>query len=149
MTFWANVKEEFPEIQAVPTDVKAEIFKVVNDQTTKNITIATKVPAILANIQEGVSLGGDGKTIQAAVKLKQQRVVKKHHLLETTYTELLNNSTMQPSEVISIVHYDPYPEDVTVDPLIWAEMTPEERRNWIKKNTDIELIFQNPQTFQT
>ncbi len=140
MTFWANVKEEFPEIQAVPTDVKAEIFKVVNEQTTKNITIATKVPAILANIQEGVSLGGDGKTIQAAVKLMQQRVVKKHHLLETTYTDLLTNSTMQPSEVISIVHYDPYPEDVTVDPLIWTEMTSEERRNWIKKNTDIELI---------
>lgn len=140
MTFWANSKDEFPDIQAFPSDAKAEIFKIIQETTTKNITIATKVPAILANIQEGVSIGGDGKTIQAAVKLMQQRVVKKHHILERTYKELLSESVITTTEEINIVHYDPYPEDAMLDPSIWQELTPEERRLWISKNTDIELL---------
>jgi hypothetical protein len=142
MNFWAGSKDEWPEVQAFPTDAKAEVFKVIEEMTAKKITVATGVPGILANISNGVNLGSDGAEIQAAVKLMQQRVVKKHHVLERTYTELLKNWKEAVPDKINIVHYDPYPEDVTVDDKIWNELTSEERRAWITKNTDIELIEQ-------
>lgn len=142
MTFWADNKDEFPSIEAFPSDAKSEVFKVIEELTAKKITVATKVPGILANISNGVQLGSDGAEIQAAVKLMQSRVVKKHHLLERTYTDLFKNWKEKVDSLgpIKIIHYDPYPEDVTVDDKIWDEMTSEERRLWIKNNTDIELL---------
>ncbi|HZI25022.1 MAG TPA: hypothetical protein VFD46_08095 [Chryseolinea sp.] len=140
MTWWAANKEEFPEVQAFPSDAKADVFTSVQKATIQNITISTKVPAILANISEGVSLGSDGNTILAAVKLMQQRVVKKHHYLERIYTQLFSNWKDPVNYEISILHYSLYESDNTVDDNIWQEMTSEERRNWIKKNTNIELV---------
>jgi hypothetical protein len=142
MTFWANSKDEFPTLEAFPSDAKAEVFKVIEEMTAKKITVATKIPGILANISNGVNLGSDGAEIQAAVKLVQQRAVKVHHLLERTYEDLTSNwkdSSFEGKD-FNIIHYDPYPEDVTVDDKIWQELTTEERREWIAKNTDIVLL---------
>lgn len=139
IALWAANKDEFPEITAYPTSGNVDLFRIQDDHATKKITIATKVPAILANISEGVSLGGDGNTIRAAVKLMQQRVKRPQNLLLSYYAQILSKMVVPVTENITIVPYNPFPELESVDPSVWAEMTKEERRKWIQDHTEIEL----------
>ena len=145
---WANNKEEFPSLEAFPTSGNPDMFRIQDEHATKKITIATKVPAILANISEGVSLGGDGNTIRASVKLMQQRVKRPQSVLIDYYTELLSRfvfpqGTAKPEE-ITIVPYHPFPELETVDPQAWAVLSREEQRKWVKDHTEIEIIDEVP-----
>lgn len=140
ITFWASNKEEFPTVEPFPSNANAEMHRVTDEHAIKKITIATKVPAILANISEGVSLGGDGNTIRAAVKLMQQRVKRPQSILIEYYNSMLKHFVgYTNTEPITIVPYNPFPELEAVDPNVWAEMTPQERRKWIKDHTEIEL----------
>lgn len=140
MAFWANNKEEFPDVTAFPSNGNSDAIKAGDDLVVRKITVATKVPAILANISEGVSLGGDGNTIRAAVKLMQQRVKRQQALLIDYYQELLSKMVQPVTESLSLVPYNPFPELESVDPLVWAEMTSEEKRQWINDHTEIQLI---------
>lgn len=150
MAFWANGKDEFPTLEAFPTAGNPDLFRVQDEHATKKITIATKVPAILANIHEGVSLGGDGNTIRAGVKLMQQRVKRPQSVLIDYYTEIFKyfvfpEGTIKP-ENITIVPYHPFPELETVDPQAWGVLTTEEKRKWVKDHTEIEIVDQVPPT---
>lgn len=148
MAFWANNKDEFPTLEAFPTSGNPDMFRVQDEHATKKITIATKVPAILANIHEGVSLGGDGNTIRAGVKLMQQRVKRPQSMLIDYYNEIFKYFVfpdgVQKPENISIVPYHPFPELETVDPQAWAVLTTEEKRKWVKDHTEIEIIEEEP-----
>lgn len=139
MVFWGANKDEWPTVESFPSSGNADMFRVQDDHATKKITIATKVPAILANISEGVSLGGDGNTIRAAVKLMQQRVKRPQNILLWYYSQILSKMVNPVTENITIVPYNPYPELENIDPQAWAEMTKEERRKWIQDHTEIEL----------
>src|SRR5690606_16722530 len=120
--------------EAFPTSGNPDMYRVQDEHATKKITIATKVPSILANISEGVSLGGDGNTIRAAVKLMQQRVKRQQAFLIDFYMSLFKHFVFPPNvprvTSLTIVPYNPYPELESVDPQVWAELTPEERRKW-------------------
>lgn len=138
-TFWGNSPEEWPSLEAFPTNSNADMYRVQDEHATKKITIATKVPGILANISEGVSLGGDGNTIRAAVKLMTQRVVRPQTTLIDYYSDMLKRLVKPITEAITIVQYNPFPELESVDPQVWAVLTPEEQRNWVKDHTEIDL----------
>lgn len=144
VAMWANAKEEFPTLEAFPTSGNPDMFRIQDEHATKKITIATKVPAILANISEGVSLGGDGNTIRAGVKLMQQRVKRPQSVLIDYYSELFKYFVfpegVQKPENITIVPYHPFPELETVDPQAWAVLSREEQRKWVKDHTEIEII---------
>ena len=142
MALWGANKEEWPDITSFPTSGNPDLFRVQDEHAIKKITIATKVPAILANISEGVSLGGDGHTIRAAVKLMQQRVVRMQSLLVFYYENILKAWSTPMTEPIEITAYHPFPELEVVDPQVWAELTPEEKRKWIGDRTEIELLEQ-------
>lgn len=148
MAFWANNKDEFPTLEAFPTSGNPDMYRVQDEHATKKITIATKVPSILANISEGVSLGGDGNTIRAAVKLMQQRVKRQQAFLIDFYMSLFKHFVFPPNvprvTSLTIVPYNPYPELESVDPQVWAELTPEERRKWVKDHTEIEIEDDEP-----
>ncbi len=73
---WANDPNEKPEVLTIPSNNNGDLFVTIDNQATKKITIVFKVPGILANIHEGVSLGGDANQIRVAVQLMQQRVVR-------------------------------------------------------------------------
>ena len=137
MAFWGSNKEEWPELMPFPTAGNSELFRVQDDQATKKITIAMKVPGILANISEGVSLGGDGNTLRAATKVMQQRVKPVQNILTDHYNALLK--LMGNASTVEIVPYNAFPELENVDPQIWAELTPEERRKWINDHTEIQI----------
>lgn len=138
--FWGDNKEEFPSVEAFPTNANADMHRMTDDQATKKITIATKVPSILANISEGVSLGGDGNTIRAAVKLMQQRVKRSQEILIEYYESMLKHFVgYKSTEPIQIVPYNPFPEMESVDPQVWEVLTVEEKRKWVNDHTEIEL----------
>jgi hypothetical protein len=124
----------------MPSNNTGDLFVTIDNQATKKITIAFKVPSVLANINEGVSLGGDGNMVRVAVKLMQQRCIKKQRLLTDAYSKILKNFSKPYTEDIAIVPYNPFPELEVIDEKIWNALTVEERRKWIQDNTEIELI---------
>lgn len=148
MAMWGNNKEEWPDIQAFPTAGNPDLYRVQDEHATKKITIATKVPAILANISEGVSLGGDGNTIRASVKLMQQRVIRMQSFLLDYYTNILSHFVFPEGQTapttLRITPYHPFPELETVDPQAWAVLSREEQRKWVKDHTEIEIQEEQP-----
>ena len=147
MVQWVNNSDEKPEIVTVPSSANSDLFVTLDNQAIKKITVGWSVPSILANINEGVSLGGDGNMVRVAVKLMQQRVIKKQRILTDAYSKILKLFVKPYLQYISIVPYNPYPELEIVDPAIWEALTTEEKRKWINDNTGIELIEgDEPQT---
>lgn len=140
MVQWVDNPDEKPEIVAFPSTASTEMFVTADEQATKKITTAFKVLSILANIQGGVSLGGDGNQIRVAVKLQQQRAIKKQRILTDAYERIWKLFSKPYSEGITIVPYNPYPEMEVLDQKIWDALTGPEKRKWIQDNTDIELI---------
>jgi len=140
---WVNSSEEKPEVIPIPSNSNDDVFVTLDNQATKKITVAWKVPGILANIQEGVSLGGDGNQIKVAVKLMQQRVVKRQRNLTDMYSQVLKLMAKPYIQDIDIVPYNPYPEVNQVNPLVWAALSREEQRKWIQDNTEIDLTDPN------
>ena len=138
MVLWARMKEEAPSIEAFPSTTNSELFRTLQEITTEQIARATKVPSVLANIQSGASLGGDGNAIRASVKLMQQRVSKIKAQFERIYTELFSHTEKFNGEV-KILDHNPFPEMDKLDPLIWEALPIESKLAWIRKNTDFEI----------
>lgn len=137
---WVTNPEEAPTVLNFPSNNTGDQFINLDTQATKKITIAFKVPAILANINEGVSLGGDGNMIRVAVKLMQQRVKPAQRMMTDSYEKILKLMKNPYNQGIKITPYNPYPELEILDDKIWNAMSTEERRDWIEANTDIVLI---------
>ena len=142
MAFWGDNKDEWPELEAFPTNGGAEMHRVTDEHATRKITIATKVPAILANVNDANNFGGE--QIRPAVKIMQQRVKRPQNILIDYYADMLKRFVTPVNEAITIVPYNPFPEQETVDPLIWATLSPEEQRKWVNDHTEIELIEAAP-----
>lgn len=133
MVQWAANEATAPRVEAFPTTANADLFLALQDITTKNITIARRVPSILANISEGVSLGSGGSEIQKAVELMQSRVTAFQERLMEFYNKVLLPS-MGVSGEVSIEHFKPISEPVEVEEKFWAELTANERRDFIREN---------------
>lgn len=136
---WFDNKDEVPIPIAMPSNNNGDLFVTVDNQATKKITISWKVPGVLANIHEGVSLGGDGNQIRVAVKLMQQRSKRKQRSLTDAYSEVLKYFDKPYVEEIKITPYNPYPELEVLDQKIWDSMDDEEKRTWIQENTEVDL----------
>lgn len=146
MVQWVNNPDEKPEILPVPSSANGDLFITLDNQATKKITVAWKVPSILANISEGVSLGGDGNQVRVAVKLMQQRVIKEQKILTDAYERILKLMVHPYNDEVKIVSYNPYPEMEILDDKIWNAMIQEEKREWIKEHTDIKMIEDTVET---
>ncbi len=146
MVQWIQNEEEEPKVIPMPSNANGDLFVTLDNQATKKITIAWKVPAILANIHEGVSLGGDANQVRVAVKLMQQRVVKKQRVLTDNYSVILKLRQQPYLKPVDIVPYDPYPEDSAPDDKVWSVLTVDEKRDWVQDNTEIDLLGAQPTT---
>jgi hypothetical protein len=136
MALWAKVKDDFPEITPFPSNTNHELFTTLQRLTIDNISIATKVPPRLANIQ--VSSGFSTDEIVNSIKLMYQRVNKKQRTLERIYKELLTNFKDAP-DVSELTIRNINPVEV-VPPEVWSALTREEQRQFVEANYDIELI---------
>lgn len=146
MAYWANNKEEFPTLEAFPTSGNPDLFRIQDEHAIKKITIATKVPGVLANINDTNNFSGE--QIRPAVKLMQQRAVRPQNILLDYYAEIFKYFVFpegfQKPENITIVDYNPYPEAETIDPQTWGVLTTEEKRKWVKDHTEIEIVDEIP-----
>ena len=136
LILWALNQDTSVKIQPFDSNANADLFIALQDLTTKNITIATRVPSILANISEGVSLGSAGSEIQKAVELMQSRTAEFRMVLENFYNNILlpNLAKGATSEKISIINFNPVSEPVEIDDKVWEFLNDQEKAEWIRKN---------------
>ena len=103
MVLWSDVKDEFPEIEAFPTNANDSTFITLQNLVVDNIPIAYNVPPIIANIQTAGKLGGS-QEISNAVALVNGKTEDRRTKLEGVYDELFSNSIwasqVNPVEII-------------------------------------------------
>ncbi len=133
MALWGLNNASLPEIDAFPSTANADLFLALQDLTTKNITIARRVPPILSNISEGVSLGSGGSEIQKAVELMQSRVTPFQNVLINYYNKILLPGMGIRGEV-RIQNFQPVTTPVEIDDKFWNVLTTEEKREFIRAN---------------
>lgn len=136
MAMWARNKDESPQIQAFPTNTQFDVLQGTFTDAIRGITIATGVPAILANLpQQASSLGSDGNSIKAAIELMQARVAPKQRLLENFYNKiLLPNFHIKTKELVTIKNYSPVSSQVVVEDKYWEFMDDQEKAEFINEN---------------
>lgn len=142
LALWSGNHDTAVKIQPFQTNSNAELFSALQDLTTKNITIATQVPGILANISEGVNLGSGGSEIQKAVELMQSRVIEEQQLLTQFYNEiLLPNLAVTVNEKVEIKNFNPVTVTVDIEDKFWEVLNDQEKRAYVKKHIQgVELI---------
>lgn len=131
MALWALNSDQAVKLQPFPNNTNADLFTTLQDITTKNITIATKVPSILANISEGVALGSGGSEIQKAIELMQSRVVEWQMALMEYYNEVLLPG-MGIEERVEIINFNPISETPQIDDKVWEFLNEVEKVEWIR-----------------
>lgn len=156
LVLWANNKDSAAKIDAFPSTTNADMFVALQDLTTKNITIATRVPGILANISEGVSIGGDGNEIEAAIELMQSNTVDDRNRLAQFYNEVLlpnlvvGNQKIKKGSIVEIVNYNPVTTKIELDDKFWNVLDDKEKRDFVRRNISaVQLREEDPQTDAT
>lgn len=136
MALWSQNKETAPELSAFPTNSNFDVLQGTFTDAIRGITIATKTPAILANLpQQASSLGSDGAAFQKAIELMQSRSVVPKRKLENFYNNiLLPNFQTKTSARVKILEYKPVSTIVEIDDKFWDVLNPEEKRKFVKDN---------------
>lgn len=138
MAVWAKNRDESAEIQAFPSNTQFDLLQGTFTDAIRGITIATQVPAILANLpQQASSLGSDGNSIRAAIELMQARVAPNQRVLENFYNNVLlpnlQDEAMR-TKKIKIKNYSPITTQVTIEDKYWEFMDDAEKADFINNN---------------
>lgn len=144
MALWSQKADDVVKVQAFPSNTNADLFTTLQDLTTKNITIATRVPSILANISEGVSLGSAGSEMQKAVELMQSRVAEYQNKLMEFYNEiLLPNLERGTKEKVEIVNFNPITQKVEIEDKFWEFLNEQEKTEFMRKSFPGITLFRS------
>lgn len=145
-TMWVQSEEDAPTIDAFPNNTNDELFTTLQKLTTENISIASNVPPVLANIMTSGKLGNVQELLNA-IDLMQKRVVKKQQMLSKCYYELTKNLKVEGSQAVpkefegdkdafNISKFNPLN---SIKDQIWDVLTEEEKRTFASDNLDIKL----------
>ena len=128
-----------PRITPFPSNAMDTLFITLAKLITENIARATKVPPLLANIEQSGSLS-DASKIREATELMNKLTEPERMILEFNY-KMIFRAMADPPQGWEDLKIIPLKEREAVpDNKIWEAMTIPERRAWIAKNTDIELL---------
>ena len=131
---WSLSPDTSTKIQAFPTNSNFDVLQGTLSDAIRGITIATEVPAVLANLpQQQSSLGSDGNSIQKAIELMHSRVSARQRKLEQFYNEVLL-PMMGINAEVKVVNYVPAAQEVRVEDKFWAELSKKEKLNFISMN---------------
>lgn len=131
---WSLNADTSTKIQAFPTNSNFDVLAGTLSDAIRGITMATEVPAVLANLpQQQSSLGSDGNSIQKAVELMQSRVASRQRKLEQFYNEILLPMMGITAEV-KILNYSPVSTPVVIDDKFWEILSPEAKIEFAKQN---------------
>ena len=133
---WAQNIDDAAKIQSFPANTTFDVFAGTLIDTIRGITIATEVPAILANLpQQASSLGSDGNSMQKAVELMQASVASKQTILEEFYNNiLLPNLANKTEKRVTIVNYSPINVPAEVPDKIWEWLNDKEKEDFVRSN---------------
>ena len=136
MVLWAMNKDNAPSVQAFPANQKFDVLSGTLTDTTRGITIATRVQAILTNLPQQVSsLGSDGNSMQKAVELMQARVSAPQKNLENFYNTIVLPNLQKPTAArVKIVNYRPISVAFDVSDKVWEWLNDKEKADYLKKN---------------
>lgn len=138
MALWARNTTESAQIQAFPSNAQFDVLQGTFTDAIRGITIATGVPAILANLpQQASSLGSDGNSIRAAIELMQARVAPKQRIIENFYNNVLLPNFQDKSvnsKKIKIKNYSPVSTQVVIEDKYWEFMDDQEKADYINNN---------------
>jgi len=135
MVLWEQLKEQMPELQPFPTITNDNFFTNLQETCDRKILVATKIPGILVNMGRDNSLS-DGTQMANATRVMHDRVAKPQNILESIYMNILSRMREPYTGEVKIVNTNSFQELDTIDPLVWEVLTPEEKRQWIKDNTE-------------
>jgi hypothetical protein len=137
LILWARDKDSFATMAPFPTNFAYEHLERVVTSIREGVACAWDVPPILAGIQSSGAISKDD--IESAVTLMYMRVRRDQQGLAETFETLLkhwHNPALQ-VEGAKIENYVPKDVKRTIDPLFWAELTPDEKRAYIQKQSDL------------
>lgn len=136
MVMWALNQEASAKISPFPESQSFALVDTLEIRTIRKITIATEVPAILANLPQQVSsLGSDGNSMRAAVELMHARVREPQQVLEAFYNNvLLPNLQNKTQARVKIINHTPLSNQVQVPDKVWEWMNDEEKAEFVRNN---------------
>ena len=136
MVFWAQTLNEIAKIEAFPVNANFDNISGTMTNAIRGITIATEVPAVLANLPQQVSsLGSDGEAMRMAVELMQARVKEYQNVLEQFYNlVLLPNIQNKTQSRVKIVNHAPLSNQIQVPDKVWEWMNDEEKADFVRVN---------------
>lgn len=131
---WSLNADTSTKIQAFPTNSNFDILSGTLSDAIRGITMATEVPAVLANLpQQQSSLGSDGNSIQKAIELMHSRVAAKQRKLEQFYNEVLLPMMGIAGEV-KIVNFIPVSQEIKVEDKFWEILPESAKIQFVKDN---------------
>lgn len=134
---WSGSPEAAVKLSAFPTNSNFDVLSGTFTDTIRGITIATDVPAILANLPMSEnSLGSDGKSMQTAVEITQSRTYPKRIKLEQFYNKiLLPNLEAKGTngKKVEIKNYSPITKAFSVPKEVWEFLNEAEKISYIEK----------------
>jgi hypothetical protein len=135
MTIWAQTKEQFPEIQAFPTNANHDLFVTIENQVKENICTATGVPQLLANIQVSGKLGNTKELENSIVQL-QMRVNPYQRAISTFFAEIipLMGYQFDTYDIANINYFKEVPE------WVFQNLNKETIEQYIEDNYPITII---------
>lgn len=135
MVLWSKMKDEFPELSQFPTNTNHELFETLQQLTTEQICIGTRVPPILAGVQVTGKLGATNE-IENAVDLLNSKVYNFQQILEDIYSDIFTKSIFTELFSVKIGKLNPF--NILPD---WAKdvMSQEEKRKYLESHYNVEL----------
>jgi hypothetical protein len=134
MVLWAKNQEDSAKVSAFPVNTQFDVLSGTFTDAIRGITIATKVPAILANLpQQASSLGSDGEAFQKAVELMTSRTTKQRTTLEQFYNKiLLPNLEENTKATVKIKDFHPVSNPVTMEDKFWEVLPIASKLKFVK-----------------
>lgn len=135
MVFWSELKDNFPQLQAFPNNTNHDLFNTLQELTTEQICVGTRVPPILAGVQVTGKLGATTE-IENAIDLLNSKVYNFQQILEDIYAQVFSTSIFASLKSVKIAKLNPF--NILPD---WAVdvMSQEEKRKYLKSNYNVEL----------
>lgn len=93
MVLWSMLADQFPQLEAFPTNTNHDLFLALQQLTIDNISIATKVPPILAGIQVSGKLGNT-QEISNSIQYLQSYINKYQRALTRCYREIFKDNVL-------------------------------------------------------
>lgn len=137
MVFWSKNEESAIKIEPFPNNYTDKISEAFIKQVQQNICMGWGVHPVIIGIDQGNTLGNNNLLLNA-IKMLQQAVNDPQREIERCLQEVFSN-WHQPFDVSKITIR---PLSLTVDlpDYVLATLSPEEKRLWVQKNYDVEMI---------